>query len=320
MILSEKIGILYTLEKKGKVMERILQSFKNLYKGETPFKNHMWFVLMLLIPSFFAGVVNYIDKETPKEMLIILGVVALVFGILSVIPSVFLAGYSVDFCQNRLNNGVGFPKISWDLFIKGAKLIPLGFVWSIYALIFFGIFFLLPLFLLAFNSIITGPVATGDKTAGFLIFMLGFLFIMLFLCVIAFLITPFLSYVTVTYVNDGGYSAKLFNPLIIIDFMKKSFKSTIMVALKYILVSLVIGMAVSIIYIALLIIYVGIMAVIAIASPTITLENVAYAPITLLFVIPLFGIGGVFQMYVNSIIGYAQLDNYIEIFKKEINL
>lgn len=45
-----------------------------------------------------------------------------------------------------------------------------------------------------------------------------------------------------------------------------------------------------------------------------------YAPITLLFVIPLFGIGGVFQMYVNSIIGYAQLDNYIEIFKKEINV
>ena len=296
-------------------MERILQSFKNLYKGETPFKNHMWFALMLLIPSFFAGVVNYIDKETPKEMLIILGMVALVFGILSVIPAVFLAGYSVDFCKSRLNNGVGFPKISLDLFIKGAKLIPLGLVWSIYALIFFGILFFLPL-----TPLIIGTVKSGDKGAGIILFMLGFLFIMLLLCVIAFLITPFLSYVTVTYVNDGGYSAKLFNPLIIIDFMKKSFKSTIMVALKYILVSLVIGMAVSIIYIALLIIYVGIMAVIAIASPTITLENVAYAPITLLFVIPLFGIGGVFQMYVNSIIGYAQLDNYIEIFKKEINV
>lgn len=248
-------------------MERILQSFKNLYKGETPFKNHMWFALMLLIPSFFAGVVNYIDKETPKEMLIILGMVALVFGILSVIPAVFLAGYSVDFCKSRLNNGVGFPKISWDLFIKGAKLIPLGLVWSIYALIFFGILFFLPL-----TPLIIGTVKSGDKGAGIILFMLGFLFIMLLLCVIAFLITPFLSYVTVTYVNDGGYSAKLFNPLIIIDFMKKSFKSTIMVALKYILVSLVIGMAVSIIYIALLIIYVGIMAVIAIASPTITLE------------------------------------------------
>ena len=218
-------------------MERILQSFKNLYKGETPFKNHMWFALMLLIPSFFAGVVNYIDKETPKEMLIILGMVALVFGILSVIPAVFLAGYSVDFCKSRLNNGVGFPKISWDLFIKGAKLIPLGLVWSIYALIFFGILFFLPL-----TPLIIGTVKSGDKGAGIILFMLGFLFIMLLLCVIAFLITPFLSYVTVTYVNDGGYSAKLFNPLIIIDFMKKSFKSTIMVALKYILVSLVIGM------------------------------------------------------------------------------
>lgn len=296
-------------------MERILQSFKNLYKGETPFKNHMWFALMLLIPSFFAGVVNYIDKETPKEMLIILGMVALVFGILSVIPSVFLAGYSVDFCKNRLNNGVGFPKISWDLFIKGAKLIPLGLVWSIYALIFFGILFFLPL-----ASLIIGTVKSGDKGAGIILFMLGFLFIMLLLCVIAFLITPFLSYVTVTYVNDGGYSTKLFNPLLIIDFMKKSFKSTIIVALKYLLVSLAIGMAVSIIYIVLLVLYMGIMAIIAISSSTITVDNVAYAPIVLLFAIPLFGIGGVFQMYVNSIIGYAQLDNYIEIFKKEINV
>lgn len=301
-------------------MERILQSFKNLYKGDTPFKNHMFFVLMLLIPSFFAGAVNYIDKDVPKEILIILGIAALILGILSIIPAVFLAGYSIDFCENRLNNGVGFPKLSWDLFIRGAKLIPLGLVWSIYTLIFFGIFFMLPLFLLTFTSLISGPVASGDKTAGFLLFILGFLFIILVFFVIVFLITPFMSYVVVAYVNDGKYSARLFNPLIIIDFMKKSFKSTILVALKYILVSLVIGMATSIVYVIVILLYLAIMAVIAIYSSTITVDNVAYAPITLLFVIPLFGLAGVIQMYVNSMIGYAQLDNYIEIFKNEIDV
>lgn len=296
-------------------MERILQSFKNLYKGETPFKNHMWFAFMLLIPSFFAGVVNYIDKDVPKEILIILGIVALVFGILSVIPAVFLAGYSVDFCENRLDNGIGFPKLSWNLFIKGAKLIPLGFVWSIYVLIFFGTLFFLP-----FIPLIIGTVQSGDKGAGMILFMLGFLFIMLFLFVIVFLITPFMSYVVITYVNDGKYSARLFNPLIIIDFMKKSFKSTILVALKYIIVSLVLGMATSIVYIVLVLFCFAVMAIIAIYSSTITVDNVAYAPITLLFVIPLFGLAGVIQMYVNSMIGYAQLDNYIEIFKKEIDV
>ena len=296
-------------------MERILQSFKNLYKGETPFKNHMWFALTLLIPSIFGVMLNYIDKETPKEMLIIFGVVALILGILSIIPSIFLAGYSVDFCQNRLNNGVGFPKMSWELFIKGAKLVPLGFVWSIYVIIFFGTLFFLPL-----TSLILSIVKSGDKGAGIFLFMLGFLFVMLLLCVIAFIVTPFLSYLPVTYVNDGSYSAKLFNPLIIIYFIKKSFKSTIMVALKYIIVSMLIGLAVSIIYIVFLVLYMGIMAIIAISSSTITIDNVAYAPITLLFLIPLSVLVAVFQMYVNSIIGYAQLDNYIEIFKNEINV
>ncbi len=102
--------------------------------------------------------------------------------------------------------------------------------------------------------------------------------------------------------------------------MKKSFKSTIMVALKYIIVSMLIGLAVSIIYIVFLVLYMGIMAIIAISSSTITIDNVAYAPITLLFLIPLSVLVAVFQMYVNSIIGYAQLDNYIEIFKNEINV
>jgi hypothetical protein len=205
--------------------------------------------------------------------------------------------------------------MSWELFIKGAKLVPLGFVWSIYVIIFFGTLFFLPL-----TSLILSIVKSGDKGAGIFLFMLGFLFVMLLLCVIAFIVTPFLSYLPVTYVNDGSYSAKLFNPLIIIDFMKKSFKSTIMVALKYIIVSMLIGLAVSIIYIVFLVLYMGIMAIIAISSSTITIDNVAYAPITLLFLIPLSVLVAVFQMYVNSIIGYAQLDNYIEIFKNEINV
>ncbi len=46
---------------------------------------------------------------------------------------------------------------------------------------------------------------------------------------------------------------------------------------------MLIGLAVSIIYIVFLVLYMGIMAIIAISSSTITIDNVAYAPITLLF-------------------------------------
>ncbi|MDE6138310.1 MAG: DUF4013 domain-containing protein [Candidatus Gastranaerophilales bacterium] len=296
-------------------MERVLQSFKNLYKGDTPVKNHLFFALMLFIPSLLCGVMKYIDKDMPKEVIILLGIIVLVLGILSVIPSIFLAGYSVDFCKNRLNDKMGFPSLSWNLFQKGIKLIPLGFVWSLYVILFFGTLFLLPL-----APLIVNAVHSSDKNLGIILFMLGFLFVILLIFVLCFLITPFLSYVTITYVNEGQYSARLFNPLIIVDFMKKSFKSTILVTLKFLLASFIISFGVTIVYLIIFLLYFALIAIIAMSSSKITVGNVAYAPITLFLVLPLLGFAGTFQMYVNSMIGYAQMENYIEIFQKEINV
>ncbi len=296
-------------------MERILQSFKDLYKGEQPFKAHLVFILLLLIPSLLSGIANYIDKDTPKEILIILGIIGAVVGLLSIIPIIFLSGYSIDFCQNRLNSGVGFPKFNKELFFKGAKVIPLGLVWGIYSLVFFGVLFCTPLILLTINAI-----TINNNPSGFLLFIVGFIFIVLLCCILTFLIYPFCSYIMITYAKNEQYSARLFNPLIIIEFMKKSFKSSILVALKFILVAMVVGIVSTPIYIIFVVFYLVILAAISMISPTITMDNVMYAPLTLSIVIPLFMLAGVFQMYIQSIIGYAQLDNYIEIFKKEIDI
>ena len=130
------------------------------------------------------------------------------------------------------------------------------------------------------------------------------------------LVSPFISYVTITYAKNFELSANLFNPLIVVEFMKKAFKSSVFVALKYILVNLIAGFATSLITgICLVAIF-----VLAFFSAASTPEGASMytSPIFVVSFVILSTIMTLIQTYVNSIVGYSMLGNLIEVYKSEI--
>ena len=73
-------------------MDRVLQSFKNLFKCENPFKRHLYYVLLLVLPAIAGSIVSYIDKDTPKTVIITLLIVAAIVGLIAIIPAIFKIG------------------------------------------------------------------------------------------------------------------------------------------------------------------------------------------------------------------------------------
>lgn len=294
-------------------MQRILQSLKDLYNGDNIVKRHLMFVLLLVIPAITAGIMGMLDKTTPKHAMIIIAVAALVFIILSIIPSIFLLGFYINFVQDRLRGFKGVPKVSWETFMMGLRVLPLCIVWGIYYLIFFGALIIGPLvpIIMSVGSSKPSPIAIF---VGICIML--FAFFVVYIAVL--LVVPFTNYVMCEYVDNGRALGKLFNPLIIFGYMKKAFKETMLVMLKFLLVGIVAGMLTGCFYglIIALSLLIGFLA--AMSVPESQADNAIYYPIPMILLIILSSFATIVQSYVNSMVGYAATDNYIGVYKEKI--
>ncbi len=291
-------------------MKDILQSFKKLYQGQDVVKRHFLFLTLFILPAIAGCFAGYVDKETPATVIGICLIASLIFLILSIIPGFMMTGFALEYAKSRLNGDVGIPKLSWEHFVRGVKVFPLNFVWFIYAMFLVTVLFILPMFGLIYAMVtIKEPVTIG----------LGILtIILLYLALIAlmFLLTPFTAYINLKYCEDYKLRAELFNPLIIIDFMKKAFKDSIILALKFIVATIVVSSASSIVTMCLSVFM--FLSVFIVAIITGENEGTLYHLAVIASMMPMGIIITMISSYTGSMTGYAYVDRLAVIYKDKI--
>lgn len=296
-------------------MEKIIQSLKNLYKGDDILKRHLGICGLLIIPALLGGVAGFIDKDMPKEVMIVTGVIALIIALMCIIPCLFLNGLFISFAKDRLNLGTGIPKITTDTFVEGLKVLPLQIVWGLYFLIIFGGISLL--FFIPLMSVFSQ--GSNPQTSTILLVIGGFLIFFLLTMLFCILICPFMNYIYIDYVNEGKLCGYLFNPLKIFDYMKRAFKETMLVFVKFWVVAIV-GSLISGIF-QLLAVFFGIMiGLLAVLTTSEANSDVAiYSPIWATVLILLSSLVVLIHAYITTMIGYAAVENYIGVYKEKIS-
>ncbi len=103
-------------------MEKIIESFKNLYKGEGVAAKHWALVSLFVLPALLSGVASLMDKDTPSQAMLIIGIAVLFFVTLSIVPMIWLLGYAICFAEERLMGKVGIPKVSLEVRGEGVEV------------------------------------------------------------------------------------------------------------------------------------------------------------------------------------------------------
>jgi len=290
-------------------MDKILETLKSIFRGENIVNKHLQYALLFILPSIGAAAVQYIDKTTPKSIIVAISIFAGIMFILSIVPLLLMTGVYLTFIKDRLS-GVceGIPEITKGQIMKALKTIPLYFVWGIYTILYLTVLFgisSVPIFLL--------------KSAGSLAAILGFMVsIVLYILsvIIVILTTPFVSYIYIKYVNNNfQYSGLLFNPLILVDFIKKSFKPTIVVTLKYILAGIILSAASFIIMIIPILAIVILTVIFAMIYPeSVNIDN---HWLFIILTVLISSVPVLIQAYLNSILGLSCASELVEVYQIE---
>lgn len=292
-------------------MQRILQSFKNLFLGDDILRKHLYLCLLLLLPSVSISFVSLLDKETPKEYVFILLAFALFFLVLSIVPVIFSLGLYLDFCKLRLNNEEGFPMVSSSMFNRGLKYLPLGIVWNLYFLMIFGVLVAIPIVGIIF-------AITAKDVASIVVSLIIFLVFGFLAMVLLMIIPPFFRFIEFNFAKDLEYKFEYFNPLTLVQYIKKSFVPTVLVMLKFVLVNFVTSSISSIISAIWALFYMGFVFIIALLNPDASEDKFYYSPGMIIFSVIMLLFPVLLQMYVSIITSFAATENYIDVYKKDI--
>lgn len=294
-------------------MDKIIESFKNLYKGENVVKQHIYIALLFYLPCLASTILQFLDKDSKKEEVIIILVSAVIVGFLSIVPVFVLQGLWAKFMNRRFSEAYGIPKLSWDCLSQGLKMFPLTLVWGLYigipcllylALVFIG-------FGLAISS--QDSVIVFSQPVIVIVAVLGLLLAVMLLFIPLFLISPFVNMVFMKYCEKFEYSKELFNPLLPFRYMKKAFKDSIFLALKFVLVKMVMGMG------AQMILFLVLMVLAIIAIPVVIIlaivnEHIFDSSVWAIPVVMLVSVAAIIPAYVSWITNLAYVDNLEEIY------
>lgn len=294
-------------------MDKIIESFKNLYKGENVVKQHIYIALLFYLPCLASTILQFLDKDSKKEEVIIILVSAVIVGFLSIVPVFVLQGLWAKFINRRFSEAYGIPKLSWDCLSQGLKMFPLTLVWGLYigipcllylALVFIG-------FGLTISS--QDTVIAISQPVIVIFAVLGLLLAVMLLFIPLFLISPFVNMVFMKYCEKFEYSKELFNPLLPFRYMKRAFKDSIFLALKFVLVKMVMGMG------AQMILFLVLMVLAIIAIPVVIIlaivnEHIFDSSIWAIPVVMLVSVVAIIPAYVSWITNLAYVDNLEEIY------
>lgn len=294
-------------------MDKIIESFKNLYKGENVVKQHIYIALLFYLPCLASTILQFLDKDSKKEEVIIILVSAVIVGLLSIVPVFVLQGLWAKFMNRRFSEAYGIPKLSWDCLSQGLKMFPLTLVWGLYI----GIPCLLYLALVFIGFGLTIPsqdtVISISQPVIVIFAVLGLLLAVMLLFIPLFLISPFVNMVFMKYCEKFEYSKELFNPLLPFRYMKKAFKDSIFLALKFILVGMVTGMGAQII-LCLLLMVLAIIAIPVVIILAMVNEHMFDSSVWAIPVVMLVSVVAIIPAYVRWITNLAYVDNLEEIY------
>ncbi len=294
-------------------MDKIIESFKNLYKGENVVKQHIYIALLFYLPCLASTILQFLDKESKKEEVIIILVSAVIVGLLSIVPVFVLQGLWAKFVNRRFSEAYGIPKLSWDCLSRGLKMFPLTLVWGLY--IGIPCLFYLALVCIGFGLTISSQdsVIVFSQPVIVIVAVLGLLLAVMLLFIPLFLISPFVNMVFMKYCEKFEYSKELFNPLLPFRYMKKAFKDSIFLALKFILVGMVTGMGAQII-LCLLLMVLAIIAIPVVIILAMVNEHMFDSSVWAIPVVMLVSIVAIIPAYVRWITNLAYVDNLEEIY------
>lgn len=294
------------INKKGEAMEKVLETLKSLYRGQDVVKRHLIYSLLFILPAIAGSIKSYVDKDMPTTLKMVLLIGALIFFVLSIIPWFTIYGVTIKFINNRYC-GIkeNIPEVNKESLVLGLKAFPLVLVWCIYSIILF----------IALVAIAAIPsVIIGIKIL-WLGILLGVLLITA-LVIAMILFTPFFSFIIIEYAKDFKYLTRLFNPLTIIEYIKKSFKPSIIVALKYLLAGIIAAFGTGFIYLIFVLLLLVVMGVMAFISPE--NANIEYHPVYITVFVLIMTICGVIESYINSIVGLSYTADLIDVYKENL--
>lgn len=291
-------------------MKRILESFKNLYRGSDVVKKHLMVALMFVIPGLLGATAQFADKEY-KEILVPVLIAAVILLVLSIIPILFLSGFYIKFVNKRLVDGAeGIPAMDLDCLVQGLKLIPVYFVWSVYVGIPVGLYFF------AVIAAFLCLMATKPETYVVILSTIVLFGLCFLLIIPLFIITPFIQQVYIKYAETLEYSKSVFNPLTPFRFMKRAFKESMLVALKFLIVSVVTSSIAQVFgFIIAMFIIVVMMFAIAFSHSSDPSKLPAWIIILLILISSL---AGVIQGYVTQMTQLAYIDNLEDVYKEKL--
>lgn len=288
-------------------MKRILESFKNLYKGADVVKTHIWVALMFVIPGMLGATAQFLDKDYKEYMVPVL-IATFILSVLTIIPMLFLSGFYLNFINKRLKEPVGVPCFNLDCFIKGVKALPVFIVWTLYVSI--------PVLIVFSVSCGFGIFLANNKDllSIVLLILLCFVFILITFLFCVF-VSPFVQLVYISYAKNFEYSAKLFNPLVFFTYVKKSFKETMLVVLKFIVVNLITSTVAQILGVVFVILAIAAGLFVTILTDV---KTDTVPPLAIIFIILLSSFAGVIQGYITQVTMFAYTDNLIDVYKDKI--
>lgn len=294
-------------------MDKIIESFKNLYKGENVVKQHIYIALLFYLPCLASTILQFLDKESKKEEVIIILVSAVIVGFLSIVPVFVLQGLWAKFVNRRFSEAYGIPKLSWDCLSRGLKMFPLTLVWGLY--IGIPCLFYLALVFIGFGLAISSQdsVIVFSQPVIVIVAVLGLLLAVMLLFIPLFLISPFVNMVFMKYCEKFEYSKELFNPLLPFRYMKKAFKDSIFLALKFVLVGMVMGMGAQMILFLLLMVL-AIIAIPVVIILAMVNEHMFDSSVWAIPVVMLVSVVAIIPAYVRWITNLAYVDNLEEIY------
>lgn len=289
-------------------MDRIISSFKNLFKGEGCAKAHWITALLFVLPCLTGAVLSYYDEDT-KSLLIPLMISAGILFVLSIVPMFMLSGFYIKFLNKRFNDVEGIPSYDASCILQGLKVFPIYLVWLIYI----GI----PVTLLLVGGVF-GVIGVYGSENMSLVNVLSSVLLIFLLCLILilllFLISPFVSLIFIKYAQNFEYTPDLFNPLTVFRNMKASFKDAVLVALKFIVVNIVTSFATQIVIFifAIILFFFGLVYAMFIPQNS----NILTDPGFIISVIIFTSLLSVFAAYVQWITSLAYADNMVGVYKK----
>ena len=194
----------------------ILESVKNLYKGEDKFALHLSIfaltglaaVSFVNIVSLFLGHSIYSIFSVPSDE------EAIIFSVLGIMIFIFFMGYRYKYAKKLLENeNSELPSVSMDCFSIFVKMFPLFLLWGIYYFIFYIMF-----------GTILGIAHIKS----------------LFIWSLPILLLPFINCIFIIFTQNFKYELSALNPIELFGIIKKVFSPVIILIIQLTLLFLAI--------------------------------------------------------------------------------